>query len=101
MRWSGALVLGLALAAGTARPAAAQSVTTSDIQRLQDAAYDASRDIAQIRSRDNTTATQLQSELDDVRDDVVYLKVKLRKDESVSRRDLTEVRDRIDSIRNR
>jgi hypothetical protein len=101
MRFSGALVLGLALAAGTARPAAAQSVTTSDIQRLQDAAYDASRDIAQIRSRDGNTASQLQSELDEVRDEVVYLKVKLRKNETIARRDYTDVRDRIETIRSR
>jgi hypothetical protein len=101
MRWSGALVLALALAAGTAGPAAAQTVTTSDIQRLQDAVYDASRDIAQIRSRDSATASQLQTELDDARDDIVYLKVKLRKNEPITRSDYGDVRDRIDNIRSR
>jgi hypothetical protein len=101
MQWSGALALALALAAGTARPAAAQSITTSDIQRLQDSAYDASRDIAQIRSRDGATATQLQNELDDARDEITYLKVKLRKNEPIARNDYADVRDRIENIRSR
>ncbi len=101
MRWNGALVLALALAAGTARPAAAQTVTTSDIQRLQDAIYDASRDVAQVRSRDGAAASQLQTELDDARDETVYLKVKLRKNEPISRSEFADVRDRIDNIRSR
>jgi hypothetical protein len=97
MRFCGPLALALALA----RPAAAQSVTISDIQRLQDAAYDASRDIAQIRSSDSATASQLQTELDDARDEIVYLKVKLRKNEPIARSDYADVRDRIDNIRSR
>jgi hypothetical protein len=101
MKWSGALVLALALAAGTARPAAAQTVTNSDLQRLQDAIYDASRDIAQIRSRDSATASQLQAELDDARDETAYLRVKLRKNEPIARSDYADVRDRIDNIRSR
>ena len=49
MRTSGPLVLALALAAGFPGTAAAQSVTSSDIQRLQDSIYDASRDVSQLR----------------------------------------------------
>jgi hypothetical protein len=101
MRTSGPLVLALALAAGFPRPAAAQSITNSDIQRLQDAIYDASRDVSQLRSRDSSTASQLQAELDDARDETVYLKVKLRKNEAISRNDYADLRDRIDNIRNR
>jgi hypothetical protein len=83
------------------RPAAAQSVTNSDIQRLQDTIYDASRDVAQMRSRDSATASQLQAELDDARDETVYLKVKLRKNETISRSEYADVRDRIENIRSR
>ena len=101
MRTSGPLVLALALAAGFPGTAAAQSVTTSDIQRLQDSIYDVSRDISQLRSRDASTASQLQAELDDARDETVYLKVKLRKNESISRNDYADLRDRIDNIRSR
>ena len=101
MRNSGPLVLALALATGVARPAAAQTIGTTDIQRLQDAIYDASRDVSQLRSRDASTASELQAELDDARDETVYLKVKLRKNESISRSEYSEIRDRIDNIRNR
>jgi hypothetical protein len=101
MRSSAPLMLALALATGFARPAAAQTISTTDVQRLQDAIYDASRDVSQLRSRDSATASQLQAELDDARDETVYLKVKLRKNESISRSEYSEIRDRIDNIRNR
>ena len=100
MRSAGVLIaLALALAP---RAAAAQStVTTSDIQRLQDSIYDAAGDIAQLRSRDASLAGDLQRELDDARDEATYFKVKLRKNESVSTRDLSDLRARVDSIRSR
>jgi hypothetical protein len=71
-------------------------VTGSDIQRLQDQVYDASNDISRMRSGDRD---RLQSQLDDVRDEVVYLKVKMRKEGSVSRSDYNDVRDRLQNIR--
>ncbi len=101
MRWSGSLALILALSAGVARPAAAQSITNSEIQRLQDTIYEVSRDISQLRTRDQATASQLQAELDDARDEAVYLKVKLRKNETISRSEYADVRDRVDNIRSR
>ena len=96
------LLAALALALSVAASAAAQSsVTTADIQRLQDTIYDASRDIAQARSRDSALASQLQGELDDARDETVYLKVKLRRQEPISRSEYSDVRDRIENIRSR
>ena len=83
------------------RPAAAQSVAASDIQRLQDNIYEASRDVTQARSRDAALASQLQGELDDARDEAIYLKVKLRKNESISRSEYADVRDRVETIRSR
>ena len=85
-----------------AAPAAAQqNVTQSDIQRLQDNVFLAERDISQVRSRDNTRATQLGAELDELRDEVVYLKVKLRKERSLARTEYADVRDRIEDLRTR
>jgi hypothetical protein len=90
------------LAAGVAAPARAQSsVTSADIQRLQDVSYEASRDVAQARTRDTVLASQLQAELDDARDEVIYLKVKLRRNEPISRGEYNDVRDRIENIRSR
>src|SRR5262245_42990087 len=101
MRFPAILALALALVGGFSRSSTAQTITSSDIQRLQDSVFDASRDLSQLRGRDASLASQLQNELDDARDDVTYLKVKLRRNEPVSRSDYDEVRSRIDSIRSR
>ena len=77
------------------------SVTQADVQRLQDNVYLADRDISQLRSRDATRATQLVTELDDLRDEVVYLKVKLRKERTLARTEYADVRDRIEDLRSR
>ncbi len=101
LKFHGLLLL-LAFLAGVSPAAAAQTdVTSADIQRLQDSIYDTSRDIAQIRSRDSALASQLQSELDDVRDEVTYLKVKVRKREPLARSEYADLRDRVENIRSR
>ena len=74
-------------------------VTQADIQRLQDAVYDASSDMSRLRDRDARLAESLQRDLDDLRDEVIYLKVKLRKEQSVSRTEFTDLRDRIEQLR--
>ena len=89
-----------ALTMAFALPAAAQSVTTSDIQRLQDQVYQASADLSRMRGNSDTNA-QLQNELDDLRDEVVYLKVRLRKEGSVNRNDFDDVQRRIQDLRSR
>jgi hypothetical protein len=92
------------LVASLAAPAAAQqnlNVTQSDIQRLQDNVYLADRDLTQVRGRDTARATALQTELDELRDEVVYLKVKLRKERALTRTEYADVRDRIEDLRTR
>jgi len=74
-------------------------MTQADVQRLQDNIYLAERDIQQTRARDAARATQLTTELDDLRDEVIYLKVKLRKERTLSRSEWADVRDRIDDLR--
>jgi len=103
MKWmrSAGLFLALALACVPGQAAAQTTVTTSDIQRLQDTIYDASNDIAQLRSRDASLAADLQRDLDDARDEAIYLKVKLRKNESVSSREFSDLRSRVENIRSR
>jgi hypothetical protein len=100
------LLVAASLAApGFAAPAAAAQqnaqVTQADIQRLQDNIYLAERDVTTLRSRDSALASQLTTQLDDLRDEVIYLKVKLRKDSNLSRNEYADVRDRIDGLRTR
>jgi hypothetical protein len=93
-------VLAALVAVSLAAPAAAQqSVTQADIQRLQDNVFQAERDINQMSNRDSARVAQLRDDLDDLRDEVIYLKVKLRKDRSVSRAEYADVRDRIEDVR--
>jgi TolA-binding protein len=97
----------LVLALLTAAPAAAQpssgssqsSVTSSDIQRLQDQVYDTGNEISRMRGRDAALADQLQNQLDDLRDEVTYLKVRMRREGSVSRADYDDVRRRVQDVR--
>jgi hypothetical protein len=84
---------------GTA--SAQPAVTPADIQRLQDNVYQAGTDVAQLRARDAARATELQTELDELRDEVIYLRVKLRKDGSLPRAEYASVRDRVEDVRTR
>jgi len=77
----------------------ASSVSQDDITRLQDNVYLAERDISQLRNRDANRATTLQSELDELGEEVIYLKVKLRKEGSLARSEYADVRDRIEGVR--
>jgi hypothetical protein len=77
---------------------AQQTVTSADIQRLQDDVYQASSDLSRLRSSDSN-AVRLQSELDDLRDEVVYLKVRLRKEGNVPRSEYLDIRDRVAALR--
>ena len=92
------------LVIGVAAPAVAQqnpSVRPADIEWLEENAYQASLDVSELRRRDDALAGELQTELDVLREDVIYLKVKLRREQSVARSEYSEVRDRIEDLRTR
>jgi hypothetical protein len=84
-----------------ATTAFAQAVSTSDIQRLQDDVIQASSDVSRLRDRDPALAGRLRSELDDLSDEVIYLKVKLRREGSVTRFEYSDVQRRIQDLRSR
>jgi hypothetical protein len=96
------IALAAVVSAALAAPAVAQQtsqVSQADIQRLQDSATQAAAEVQQLRTRDAARASQLQTQLDDVRDEVTYLKVKLRKEGSLQRTEYASVRDRLDDLR--
>lgn len=80
--------------------AAQTTVTSADIQRLQDDIYQAGADLSRQRGTQSDTG-QLQADLDDLRDEVIYLKVRLRKEGRVPRAEYVDVRDRIAAVRAR
>ena len=73
-------------------------LTAADIQRLQDNVFDAAADVSRLRQRDARLAESLERELDDLRDEVIYLKVKMRKT-GATRTEYADLRDRIDQLR--
>lgn len=77
------------------------TMTMADVQRLQDSVYDLGGEISRLRSRDASLAGRLDDELNDLRDETIYLKVKLRKEGNVSRSEYADLRDRIDNLRSR
>jgi hypothetical protein len=80
-------------------PAQAQTqLTAADIQRLQDNVFDAAADVTRLRQRDARLSESLERELDDLRDEVIYLKVKMRKS-GATRAEYSDLRDRIDRLR--
>ena len=88
------------LAGGVVSEAAAQvSMTTADVERLQQAVFDIGGDITRLRPRDTRLADALQGELDNLRDEVTYLKVKLRKEGSAPRSEYLDVLDRLEALR--
>jgi hypothetical protein len=95
-------VFALCLALGAA-PAVAQTsnVTSADVLRLQDSVYLAERDLSELERRNPSLAAQLRRQLDDLRDETIYLKVKLRKEGSLARPEFADVQTRLDRLRAR
>lgn len=97
-----AVLAALLLGVWAPLPASAQvAVSSSDIERLQDSVYQVGSDISRLRGRDRDLADRLQTELDDLRDEVTYLKVRMRKERSVPRAEYASVRDRLQDLRSR
>ena len=76
-------------------------VTSADIGRLQTNAIAAGGDVRDLRARNADRAEDLQVELDLLGEEVIYLKVKLRKEEGVERSEYADLRDRIEALRSR
>ena len=90
------------LIAGLTVPTAAQRGAANngaEIQRLQDSAYLVERDLSSLSQRDTRRAEQLQVRLGELQEEIIYLKVKQRKEGVVQRREYADVRDRLENLR--
>jgi hypothetical protein len=89
------------LMVGLSAPMAAQRSANdgADIQRLRDNAYLIERDVTSLSQRDSVRAEPYQARLQDLQDEIIYLKVKQRKDGSLQRREYADVRDRLEDLR--
>lgn len=90
------LMVGLTTPIGAQRGAGND---TADIQRLRDDAYLVERDLASLSQRGSVRAGQLQARLDELQEEIIYLKVKQRKEGFVQRREYADVRDGLEDLR--
>jgi len=90
------------LMVGFTAPIAAQrgaANEAADIQRLRDNAYLVERDLASLSQRDTVRAEPLQVRLQELQEEIIYLKVKQRKEGVIQRREYADVRDGLEDLR--
>lgn len=81
-------------------PAAAQApVSAPDLTQLDTSVAEVEGLVVKLKAGDPTLAADLQRSLSDVKDEVAYLRVKLRREGKVTREEYVAVRDRIETLR--
>ena len=74
------------------------SATQADLDDLQAQVSAVSQRVERLRDTDPSAASRLERDLDLVREDVTYLRVRLRRENSVPRSEVTAVRDRLTTL---
>lgn len=92
------ILFAAALTLLAAAPADAQTVTRAEIERLEVLSNEVSMDVDAAVSRDNRLGT---AEFEMLREEVIYLKVKQRKGERITRAQYNDVRNRLQSLQSR
>ena len=83
-------------------PAGAQSqpaVSSADLSQLETTVADIRARVTTLRTTDPTLAADVERSLADLNDEVTYLRVKMRREGSVTREEFTSVRDRLETLR--
>jgi hypothetical protein len=92
------LILLLATAAPTTAMAQA-AVSAADLERLEATIDEIDQAATRLREDDPTLAEDVSGRLTELRDEVAYLRVKLRREGRVAREEYGEVRDRLETLR--
>lgn len=93
-------VLGMFALMVVSVPARAQApVTAADLVRLDSAVADIGRQVDSLKATDPTLATDVSRVLADLTDEVTYLRVKMRREGTVTREEYGALRDRIETLR--
>jgi hypothetical protein len=98
MRMVRHLTLAALVVAVAASARAQTAVTASDITRLENTANEIGGMANQLQKTDPTRAASVKKTLADLRDEITYLKVKLRK-EGVTRDEYSALRDKLETLR--
>ncbi len=86
------------LLVGAGAAVAQVKVTETDIKRLETTAGDIAHAAGMLAKTDATQAAEVERRLAVLRDEIVYLRVKLRR-EGVTRAEYSEVRDQLETLR--
>ena len=95
------LLAGPPLRAQQSGPGSQGPITSTDLTRLDTRADEIAGRAADLKTGDPTLYDEVAKRLADLRDDITYLKVKLRKEGSVSRQEYADVSDRLQTLNNR
>jgi TolA-binding protein len=77
----------------------AQAATTeADVNRLESSASEVAKLVTQLKTTDPTRAADVEKQLTTLREEIVYLRVKLRRN-GVTRAEYSDVRDRLETLR--
>lgn len=77
----------------------AQVVTEGDLAKLDATASEISQRVANLKASDSTLAAEVERSLTLLKEDIVYLRVRLRREGIVQRPDYTDIRDRLETLR--
>lgn len=94
-------ILGLAavvVLAGVGTAWAQAAATESDVNRLDVTATEIARLATTLKTNDPTRGADIEKQLASLREEIVYLRVKLRRD-GVTRAEYADVRDRLETLR--
>jgi len=92
------MILAALVTIAAAAPAEAQTVTRADIERLEVLSNDVSVDVDAAMQRNVSLGS---TEFEMLREEVIYLKVKQRKGERITRAQYNDVRRRLESLQSR
>lgn len=78
---------------------AQSAVTAADLTRLEASASEISTQVDTLKKTDATLAADVSRSLADLNDEITYLKVKMRREGSVTREEYASLRDRLETLR--
>jgi hypothetical protein len=93
------LVLSAVVALASTSARAQGVVTAADVTRLESTASEISTQAEALKKTDATLAADVSRSLADLRDEITYLKVKMRREGSVTRDEYASLRDRLETLR--
>jgi hypothetical protein len=93
------MLMVLAFLAATGTVWAQGAVTAADLTRLETTITEIGKQVTALKASDPTLAADVDQMLAGLKDDVVYLRGRFRREGTVPRADFTDVRDRLETLR--